>query len=359
MKTKNILVAFDKFKGSLTSNEACEIAKNTLLLIDSTLNITICPLADGGEGSLECFIFNQKANLVTDVFLDANFNPIQASYAIKDDIALIELAKTAGLGITKIKNPLETSTIGVGQQIKHAIDHGAKKIYLALGGSSTNDAGCGLAVGLGFQFFDKNHQSFIPTGKNLDQIVSFQAVDLKDIDFYILCDVDNPLYGNSGAAKMYAKQKGANDQQIKFLNNQLKSFNRLGQKFNFQLQKTKGSGAAGGCAAGCLLFLNAKILSGAKTFLHFSGINDSKHYDYIITGEGQIDAQSKHQKLVYTLYNIFKNQNFVAFCGQNFSKFTPFSVIEINKKEETLEQSINHSAKNLAQAIHFYFTQYL
>ena len=174
MKLKTVLVAPDKFKGSLTAEQFCEIAKDEIKKFDKDIEVITCPLADGGEGSLDCFIKNLNAKTIQKKFTNANFERIDACYAIKDDVAFIECAETSGLLKTEFKNPLKTTTLGMGEQIFDAIKNGAKLIYLTLGGSATNDAGCGMAVGVGYKFFDENGNEGFSFPENMSNQQKFK-----------------------------------------------------------------------------------------------------------------------------------------------------------------------------------------
>ena len=350
-KIKTILVAPDKFKGGLTAAQFCEIVERETAKIYPDMKVIKCPLADGGEGSLDCFVKNTNAEIISGVFTNANFEKVKASYALADKTAFIECSQTAGLVNTKYKNPAKTTTFGVGEQIADAINRGANKIYLALGGSATNDAGCGMAAALGFTFVDTNENSFIPTGDTLCKIAKIIPPEKKvSTEVVVLCDVDNVLFGKSGAAYVYAKQKGATNEQIKLLDQNLKYFNNITKADNFDFSKIKGSGAAGGLGAGAIYFLNAKLQSGIETFFEISNIYSKiPNADLIISGEGKIDKQSKHGKVVFELFKKCRNKKFVAFCGKNELKHAPFEIIAINNENESLEHSIMHTAQNFAE----------
>lgn len=356
----NVLIASDKFKGSLTALQVCTIIQKELMSLHPQWKITTCPLADGGEGSLDCFVNATHAKSIKGTFTNANFELMETDYAILNDIAFIELAKTAGLVQTKVKNPLKTTTYGVGEQIKDALTHNVKTIYIAIGGSSTNDAGCGMAAALGYQFINFDNQVFIPTGENIDTIKTIiPPTSPINARFIILCDVANPLYGQQGAAYVYAKQKGANDEQIQILDNNLKYFNQLALKKGYDFQKIAGSGAAGGFGAGSIYFLNATLQSGAKTFFDLCNLKQKiQHSDLIISGEGKIDSQSLQGKLVHELYKLCNNKSFMAVCGCSELKQAPFTILEVNQENETLKESIHNCEKNLKKSIQNYFQKF-
>ena len=229
--------------------------------------------------------------------------------------------------------------------------------YLGLGGSATNDAGCGMAAALGFEFRDKNNTKFIPTGDTLCKIASITAPKEQiNAKIIVLCDVDNVLFGKNGAAYVYARQKGANDEQIKVLDDNLRYFNDLTKQNGVDFSQYKGSGAAGGLAAGAVYFLNATLQSGINTFFELTNIREKiSKADFVITGEGKIDKQSMHGKVVFELHKICESKKFVAFCGTNELDFSPFQIISINKPNTPLSQSILDTKQNFTNAL----TQYL
>ena len=361
MKLKTVLVAPDKFKGSLTAELFCEIAKDEIKKFDKDIEVITCPLADGGEGSLDCFIKNLNAKTIQKKFTNANFERIDACYAIKDDVAFIECAETSGLLKTEFKNPLKTTTLGMGEQIFDAIKNGAKLIYLTLGGSATNDAGCGMAVGVGYKFFDENGNEFIPTGGTLYEIkkITFPQ-NIRNVKFIALCDVKNVLYGKTGAAFVYAKQKGATDDDIVLLDKNLQAFNSICKSYGHDFTFVEGAGAAGGLGAGAMFFLNAELKSGVETFFNLVDIESKiKRADLVITGEGKIDSQSKFGKVVYSLKEKCGSKNFVAFCGVNNSKENAFEIVSINDENLSLEENIKNTEINLRKNLQKYLKKYL
>lgn len=356
---KTILIAPDKFKGSMTATEFCNIAKETILSSYPSVSVICCPLADGGEGSLECIKSITGATIHSGLYSNECFQKATAQFAIKGERAFIELAETSGLYKAKRKDPCKNTTLGFGEQIKDAISLGAKKIYLFLGGSSTNDAGCGMAAGLGYRFLDEDGKEFIPVGDTLSKISKIIPPEpsLDKIRFYTVCDVTNPLFGEDGAAKVYARQKGASDEQIILLDNNLKAFNEVCLKLGKDLSHIPGGGSAGGLGAGTVMFLNSVIESGAESFFEISRIQkliDSA--DLIITGEGRIDNQSRCGKVVFKLREIAKNVVFIAFCGENklssnFSDPPDFEIIEINSPGESPEESLLHTPANFKRKL--------
>lgn len=292
-----ILVAIDSLKGSLSSLEAGLAIKEAL---EDFYDVVVKPVADGGEGSVEAMADALDAKFIDTIVKNPLGTEILARYALKDDLAILEMSSASGLTLINPdeKNPMKTSTFGFGQMIKDAISKGARKFIIGIGGSATNDAGTGMLSALGFKFYDKNGALLDGKGEDLAQICDFSddeaLKELKECEFLIACDVDNPLYGQKGAAYVYAPQKGANGRMVKQLDDGLKHFAGLvkeknGTKFHMQ----KGAGAAGGLGFAFVAFLGAKLKPGIEIITQTIALEDEiKKADLVITGEGRMDFQS-------------------------------------------------------------------
>jgi len=320
-----ILVMCDSFKGTMTSNEVNEIIKESIQPYFIHHDVHTFAISDGGEGTLDAFVSATNAKLVSIAINNPYLEPIGATYARIEDVAMIELASAAGVNlIPKRLNPLETTTFGVGQLINHAIEEGAKHIMLGLGGSATNDAGYGLASAMGVRFYDKEDNLFIPVGKSLKDIVRIDLSKIrskvKDVTFTVVSDVKNPLYGENGAAYVYAKQKGADDAMIKELDDGLKHFaNLVNNLTNKDVQMIEGTGSAGGVGAIMAALFDAKIIRGIDFFLDLVGFKEYlEDTDFIITGEGTLDKQTLNGKVVYGISKLAEQNNIdvVAVVGQ-------------------------------------------
>ncbi len=294
----NILICPDKFKSSLTAQEAAEALAKGILAKRKKSVIQIVPLADGGEGTLEMIQMMQGGSWQTYCVQDPLGREIDASFLWLADqkTAYIEMARCSGLQLLQKneQNPLKTNTFGTGQLINHAIDLGAETIVLTIGGSATNDAGIGMAAALGYQFLGKEGNILEPVGENLVHITQIigQTPSPKT-QFIVLTDVDNPLHGPHGAAYIFAKQKGASMTSIKQLDKGLINIAK------WLPAQTPGAGAAGGLGAGAVYFLGAKIVSGAEWLLNKVHLDRAiRKADYVITGEGKIDQQTWSGKLV-------------------------------------------------------------
>ena len=296
-----ILVAIDSFKGSLSSLEAGLAVKDGL---KGLCDVVVKPIADGGEGSVEALADALGATYIDAITQDPLGVKILARYALIKDLAILEMASASGLTLIneKQRNPLKTSTYGFGLLIKDAISKGARKFIIGIGGSATNDAGTGMLSALGFEFYDENGALLAGIGENLAKISKISTQnslkELKQCEFLIACDVDNPLFGKNGAAYVYAPQKGADGRMVKELDDGLKSFaNAVKTHFDTEHHKLKGAGAAGGLGFGFVSFLNAKLRPGIDIITDEIGLEDEiKKADLVITGEGKMDFQSSMGK---------------------------------------------------------------
>lgn len=309
---QNFILVPDSFKGTLSAIEVCNIMKSSIKNLYKDANIISVPVADGGEGTVDAFLYalggEKKSVWVSDAF---NEQKILAHYAmLKDNIAVIEMATCAGLPLVKNRlEPDKTTTFGVGELIIDAINSGAKKIILGLGGSATNDGGCGMAAALGVKFKDEQDQEFIPTGGTLSKIYKIDMNNIypkiKDIEFISMCDVDNPLCGRLGASAVFAPQKGADEDMVKLLDEGLAHLAKIIKRdLHIEVKDIKGAGAAGGLGAGSIAFLQSKLTKGIDVILDTIKFDELvSKADIVFTGEGKFDSQSLHGKVVMGVAN--------------------------------------------------------
>lgn len=309
---QNFILVPDSFKGTLSAIEVCNIMKSSIKNLYKDANIISVPVADGGEGTVDAFLYalggEKKSVWVSDAF---NEQKILAHYAmLKDDIAVIEMADCAGLPLVKNRlEPDKTTTFGVGELIIDAVNSGAKKIILGLGGSATNDGGCGMASALGVKFKDEQDQEFIPTGGTLSQIYKIDMNNIyskiKDVEFISMCDVDNPLCGKLGASAIFAPQKGADEDMVKSLDEGLAHLAKIIKRdLHIEVKDIKGAGAAGGLGAGSIAFLQSKLTKGIDVVLDTINFDELvSKADIVFTGEGKFDSQSLHGKVVMGVAN--------------------------------------------------------
>ncbi|MBN2268638.1 MAG: glycerate kinase [Acholeplasmataceae bacterium] len=316
--SKKFVIIPDSFKGTLSSIEVCDIIENEINKVFHDAQIKKIPVADGGEGSVDAFLEGLKGHKV---FVEVNgpfFEKMTSFYGLIDsgETAVIEMAACAGLPLVGHKrDPRITTTYGVGEILLHAIDQGVKKVILGIGGSSTNDGGCGFAAALGVKFYDDQGEVFIPTGGTLHKInkIDKSKLDkrLNKIELITMCDIDNPLFGKEGAAYVFGPQKGADHEMVEFLDQGLEHLAQIvHQSLGIDDPYFKGAGAAGGLGYGAKVFANSKIQMGIETVLDAMQFNElANDADYIITGEGQMDFQSLRGKVVIGVARRAKETN--------------------------------------------------
>ena len=302
---KKCIVISDSFKGTLSSMEICQIAKQSIPTIFPSCEVIAVPVADGGEGTVDCFIQAIEAIPVAVDVTGPYGEPIRAVYARKGEKAIIEMACAAGLPMVgERRDPSRTTTYGVGQIIRHAVEQGCREILLGLGGSATNDGGCGCAAALGVEFLDETGTSFVPVGETLDRICRIDLTQAKallaGVTVTVMCDVDNPLYGPRGAAHVFAPQKGADEAMVLRLDGQLQALDNVFQReLGLSVAQLPGAGAAGGMGGGCVAFLGAALKAGIEAVLETVDLDRIlEGADLVITGEGRIDSQSVHGKVI-------------------------------------------------------------
>lgn len=303
---KKCVVVSDSFKGSLSSLEICRLAREAVLKIfPHCREVDAIPVADGGEGTVDCFVEAMGAQRVVLSVAGPFGDPVQAAYARQGEQAVIEMAAAAGLPLAgERRDPEGATTYGVGQLLRHAVEHGCKSILLGLGGSATNDGGCGCAAALGARFYNPAEQTFCPVGGTLDQIARIDLTELRrlleGVRVTVMCDVENPLCGPQGAAYVFGPQKGADSVCVQRLDRQLRTLDgALRRELGVELGTRPGAGAAGGMGAGCMAFLGAELCSGIEAVLDTVDFDRRlEGADLVITGEGRIDAQSVGGKVI-------------------------------------------------------------
>ena len=302
---KKCVVVSDSFKGTLSSLQICGICDEHIRAVFPDCEVLTLPVADGGEGTVDCFVSALGALPVRRTVTGPLGEKTEAVYAVLGDIAFIEMASAAGLPLTgERKDPGITTTYGVGELIKDAVIGGCTSILLGLGGSATNDAGCGCASALGTVFFDRNGNSFIPTGNTLSDVSEYDVSGtesfLRGVSITAICDVRNPMYGENGAAFVFAPQKGADGSKVRSLDEGLRNLGDLMEKkTGRQVPETEGAGAAGGFGAGVIAFLGGELKPGIEAVLDVLDFEKiASGADLVITGEGKLDSQSFQGKVI-------------------------------------------------------------
>lgn len=344
-----VVVAMDSFKGSLSSLEAGQAVKKGILKAIPEAEVCIRPLADGGEGTVEALVFGMGGILETIEVIGPLGDKVNCSYGIlevdlfkerigcidkdlgKEKIgcigktAIIEMAGAAGITMVPEadRNPLNTTTYGVGEVIKDAISKGCRHFIIGIGGSATNDGGAGMLQALGYDLLDKdgNQISFGAKGlKELEKIEDSNVIiELKECSFRIACDVKNPLCGEKGCSVVFAPQKGADSVMITEMDKWLSHYAKLtAQKYEKADSEYPGAGAAGGLGFAFLSYTNAVLESGIKIVLEETNLESYiKDADIVITGEGRMDGQTVFGKAPMGIAKMAKKYEkpVIAFCG--------------------------------------------
>ncbi|MDN7247109.1 glycerate kinase [Planococcus shenhongbingii] len=301
-----VLIAMDSFKGSISSIEGSKAISAGIKEVYPEAQIVTLPLADGGEGTVEALIRATDGNVVEKEVMGPLKEKVTAVYGILGDgkTAIIETAAACGLPLvpSNQRNPLLTTTYGVGELIADAIDKGCREFVIGLGGSATNDAGIGMLQALGFRFYNKHNEEVGIDGQALKDIYKMELehvnAKLKECTFRIACDVKNPLYGPMGAAYIFGPQKGATPEMVKQLDEGLKHFADIVQDaLGVDINQIEGAGAAGGLGAAFSGFLNGQLQSGIDLVLEIIDMEKSMEgADFVITGEGKLDGQTSMGK---------------------------------------------------------------
>ena len=311
-----VVIATDSFKGTLTAHDACSTIAKAISMSLSDVATTLKPMADGGEGTARAMI--QAANgawIGQTVTGPLPGTTVDAGFAFfPDQTALVEMAAASGLELLTAEqlNPLRTTTYGTGELIAGAARHGAQNILLAVGGSATVDGGIGAAAALGWSFLDSNGRSVALSGGGLDAITDIRRprnFHLPPVE--VLCDVDNPLCGEHGAARVYGPQKGASAEMVEHLERGLAHLAGIVRtEFGIEIDDLPGAGAAGGLAAGAVAFMDATIVSGIETVMKRSKLAaELESADWVITGEGSFDRQSLYGKVVSGILDLARRSN--------------------------------------------------
>lgn len=358
-----LIISPDKFKGTLSAPQICDIVEKAFKAEFPALDVIKLPIADGGDGTAQCFLSRAGARKIPCHVHDPFGKPLESFFVMLGDTAVIETALYAGLALVgENKNPLTASTYGVGEAASAAIKNGAKKIVFALGGSATNDMACGLLAAMGMKFTDKNGTVFLPVGDALCDIADYDTEKLlentRGVEFEVMCDIDNPLYGPNGAAYVFAPQKGADTSAVQKLDDGLKHLSDLfTRKSGRDISRLAGAGAAGGMGGGLCAFMNATLKSGIEAVLDifgFDGLLDG--CDMVITGEGRLDSQTLGGKVICGVGKRCKAAGvpLVAICGDTFScpdeiySIGVTGVFSINTSPLPFEEAKPLSERNLA-----------
>lgn len=340
------LVLFDSFKGTISSSELGKITTSHLKGLGLEADYFV--ISDGGDGFLDSICYNLKIEKIKIKTKDAFLNDNYSFIAKKDDTFFVELASSVGINhVAKEQlNPYIASSFGFGMAIKEAIKRGAKKIVMGIGGSCSNDAGCGMLEALGAKFYS----DILLHNMNNEKLSEVKKVDFTNfkkvidgVEFIVASDVDNPLLGENGATYVYSKQKGATEKDFSFLEGNIKSFTNI---FNDVNVGVKGSGAAGGVGYSLITFLNALFVQGIDYILDLIEYDKKiKNYDAIITGEGKLDNSSFCNKAISGIIKRSKDKEIILINGSSNIEVDNIKIYNIVPDITSLDKSISKSAK--------------
>ena len=362
---EKILLVPDSFKGTLSSRQVCQVMAGQLRRFFPQAQVKSIPVADGGEGSVEAFLAAAGGERRTRTVTGPFGEPVEAFYGILGDgrTAVIEMAACAGLPLAEGRlNPERATTYGVGELLLAAKEAGCTKAILGLGGSCTNDGGAGAAAALGAKFTRADGAAFIPTGGTLGEIaaldVSPVAQALQGMELTAMCDIDNPLYGEAGAAAVFAPQKGADAAMVARLDAGLRHLGQVSARcLGRDFSHLPGAGAAGGLGFGMAAFCGAQLRMGIDAVLDAVGLDSLlPGTDMVFTGEGKIDSQSARGKVVSGVAARCRKAGVpvVAVVGQIGQGFEEMyqqgltAVFSINRAAQPFAESRFHAGENLA-----------
>lgn len=322
-----LVIAIDSFKGSLSSIEAGNAVKEAALKAFDTPLVTVCPLADGGEGTVEALCEGLGGRTVKVDVTGPLYTPVEAEYCILPDgkTAIMEMASAAGITLVpnNMRDPLNTTTYGVGEMIRDAVSRGCREFIIGIGGSATNDGGTGMLRALGFEFFKKNGQPMGMGAKGLKELHSISTEnampELSKCSFRIACDVTNPLCGQNGCSAVFGPQKGATPETVSDMDKWLEGYASIVKGILPNADpNAPGAGAAGGLGFAFSAFLDAELQSGIKIVSELTHLEEHiKNADIVITGEGRLDSQTAMGKAPIGVAKLAKThgKRVIAFAG--------------------------------------------
>lgn len=302
----NIVIAIDSFKGSLSSMEAAAAVRDGILRAMPDASVCTCPLADGGEGTVDAILEGMDASICKLTVRGPLGGDTEAYYGIINDgsIAVMEMAKSSGITLipSDKRDPMSATTYGVGEMILDAIGRGCREFIIGIGGSATNDGGVGMLQALGFEFLDSSGHP-VPFGaRGVGMIHSIRTdgamPKLAECTFHIACDVTNPLCGDNGCSRVFARQKGADEAMIEIMDAYLKVYADItAATLGTDMRNAPGAGAAGGLGYAFISYLNAELKKGIELIIEKTGLESKiQDADIVITGEGRLDAQTSMGK---------------------------------------------------------------
>ncbi|NIK79165.1 glycerate kinase [Paenibacillus castaneae] len=364
----NIVVAPDSFKGSLSAREVGNAIERGIKRAIPDSVVTIIPMADGGEGTMDCLIDATQGRFVNVSVQDPLGRTIDSGFGILGDgtTCVIEMAMCSGLYLIEAheRKPMRTTTYGVGQLIIAALELGCRRFIMAVGGSATNDGGAGMLQALGAELLDEEGRQIGHGGGSLNKLVEIRTEGLDsriaESQFIVACDVDNPFIGPKGASAVFGPQKGASPDMVEQLDRNLKHFaNVIERVQGVAIHNLPGTGAAGGLSGSILAFLDGKLESGVSIVTRAAKLEDAvRHADLVITGEGQVDFQTVHGKTPYGVARVALAHSVpvIVLAGSvgngvdNLYEHGVTAVVSIVNRPMTLEEAMEQTAPLLEEA---------
>jgi glycerate kinase len=364
-----IIAAPNAFKGSLSAMDAADAIKKGVLAAIPSCDVDCIPVADGGDGLTEVMSHALSGAIchcrVKGPCMEPQ--PSQFCFVEEEGVAIVEMAKASGLALIpkEMQDPTKTTSYGTGELIRAALDKGAKRILVGLGGSATCDGGIGMASALGYRFLDKSGAELAPIGNSLVQIHSIDRSGVEDriagVMVEAVCDVTNPLTGQNGASFIYSSQKGASAEQVRFLDEGLGNLGSvIKREMGFDIVNIPGAGAAGGLGGGLHAFLGAKLRKGIDLVIDVVKLKEKiRGADLVITAEGQIDFQTQYDKAPAGVARIAKEEGVpcIAVCGgvgeriEELYDIGIHAVFTLCKGPQSLESAITDGHYLLAQSV--------
>jgi glycerate kinase len=363
-----IVVAPDSFKGSLTALEAANAIEEGLRRIFPDVEITKIPMADGGEGTVQSLVDATRGRLISRAVTGPLGEEVKAQFGMLGDgtTAVIEMAAASGLPLVPVgkRNPMVTTTYGTGQLIRAGLDLGCRKFIVGIGGSATVDGGAGMAQALGVKLIDENGSDISFGGGGLAKLckIDMSTLDARidESEVIVACDVDNPLTGPRGAARVYGPQKGATPEMVEFLDEALGHFAGIVKRdLSKDVEDTPGAGAAGGLGAGLMAFLDARLQLGVDIVIEAAKLEKkTAGADLVVTGEGGIDSQTVYGKTPIGVTKVAKKMNIpvVAIAGNIADDASVVyehgidALMSITPRPMSLEDAMANGAKLIADA---------
>lgn len=362
------VLAPDSFKESMTAKEVADSMEKGLKKVFLNAEYIKIPMADGGEGTLQALIDATNGDIYEEEVLGPLGKPLTARYGILGDgkTAVIEMASASGLQHVNFeeRDPLKTTTYGTGQLIKCVLDKKVERVLIGIGGSATNDGGSGMIQSLGGKLLDQNGKEIDFGGGSLDKLHSIDLSNLdprlKKVSINVASDVNNPLTGVNGASYIFGPQKGATEEIVLLLDRNLKHYAKIIRKdLDKDIEKLPGAGAAGGLGAGLMAFLSAKLVPGIDLIIRYTKLEEKiQGSDFVFTGEGGIDIQTKFGKTPYGVASIAKKYNIptIVLTGQIGEGYNELysggitSIIGILPRPTNIEEALANGKENIELA---------